>query len=110
MPLDKTVQANADAALNTLSGALASRQAGVKGSTGKYRQCIDGLSWGVWDALKPAAATVKAWVDEYVAPDGPGWVLNGQVQDAGVTYYRQIHVSGPETWREQPWTAMPKVI
>ena len=109
MPLDKTVQANADAALKTLRDALATRQATAVKSSGKYRQCIAEVTWGTWDSLKPNAATVKPWVDEYVAPGNiPGWILVGRVVDAGVTYVRRIHVAGPETWREQDWTAETK--
>ena len=102
--LDAKLQAGADAALDAAVADLRSRQAGVKGATGKYRQCTRS-DWGSWEAQKPDPAAVIAWVDEYLAPDGPGWVLCGEVTDGkGVVWRRTIHVAGPETWREQPWT------
>ena len=105
MTLDAKLQASADAALATLVDALRSRQAGVRGAAGRYRQVIKGAAdWGTWEAQKPDPAAVIAWVDEYLAPDGPGWVLCGEVTDGkGVVWRRTIHVAGPETWREHGW-------
>ena len=106
MALDAKVQADADAALDAAVADLRARQAGVKGATGKYRQCRPD-DWGSWEAQKPDPAAVVAWVDEYLAPDGPGYTVSGEVTDGdGVAWRRTIHVTGPEAWREAAWTAV----
>lgn len=103
--LDAKLQAAADAALDAAVTALRSRQAGVRGAAGRYRQVITNHTWGTWGAYKPDAAIVqRVSVDEYLSPDGPGWSITAQVTDAGgLVWRRTIHVAGPETWREHGW-------
>lgn len=102
--LDAKLQATADAALDAAVTALRSRQSGVRGSIGRYRQLRRDADWGAWAEQKPDPTAVTAWVDEYLAPDGPGWTLTGEVADADrVMWRRVIHVQGPETWREREW-------
>lgn len=101
--LTKERQDTADAALTALADALRVRQPAVRSSAGRYRQLPRGRSWGTWEDQKPAAVT--AWVDEYLAPNGPGYVVCVEVADGdGATYRREVHGAGPEAWRERAWT------
>ena len=104
--LDAKLQTTADAALDAVVDALRSRQAGVKGSAGRYRQLRKDDDWGGWAAQKPDPNVVAVQVDEYLAPVAPyvGYTVSGEVTDGdGMTWRRTIHVAGPETWREHGW-------
>lgn len=86
-------------AVEQLIAALTPRQAGVRAATGKYRQLHRGRSWGAWEGQKPNGALVSTWVDEYVGPQGPGYIVCGEVIEAGIKYQHRDHV-GPERYRD----------
>ena len=107
--LDARLQANADAALDTAVTALRTRQAGVRGSAGRYRQLHRGGAWGMWEAHRPDPSVVLVWADEYLSgetvPPTPGWQLRGELTDGnGLVWRRIVHVVGPETRRDSPWS------
>ena len=52
-----------------------------------------------YDSTNPRAAMT---IDQYVGPDGPGYVSSFCVIIAGELWFRSINV-GPEAYRELPW-------
>ena len=103
------VRAAADAALTDLAAALRQRQAGVLGPAGRYRQVRRQDAWDTWDAVKPAspAEMTACWIDEYVGPQGAGYVLGMDVRDpaSGVLWRRRVNV-GPERHQNAAWHAV----
>ena len=110
MALSKDVQAAADTAFDALVASMVSRQAGVKGATGAYRQRSDGASWGTWEAIKPDPAVLPyCRVDEYDSPLGPGYVVVGRCEDSDVTYERTVNVGPDQQFnRDDGWEALEK--
>lgn len=66
-----------------------------------YLQIPPGGDWSALGLATPTAFT--AWVDEYVAADGCGFVLVAEAVVDGVTY-RKVQQVGSEPWRDRDWT------
>jgi hypothetical protein len=65
-------------------------------------------SWRDIGIALPSLMEAALSIEAYLGPQGSGYVIHAHVISGGVRYRRAIH-SGPETWREQNWTAM-KVV
>ena len=101
--LDRGVQAAADTAHDQLVADLAARQAGVKGTTGLYRQKRRASleHWGTWEAVKPDPVIADCAVHVYDGPQGVGYEVETWATDVdGKTVYRRVTNVGPETYRD----------
>lgn len=70
------------------------------GDKGKPSNETDG-----WEKLDRPPAGWDSWVDVYEGPEGTGYVTWYEAKRGKDLYRKAINV-GPETWREQDWTAV----
>ena len=58
-----------------------------------------------WEKVAAPPAGYDSWVDVYDGPQGVGYVTWYEIKKGKDLYRKAINV-GPETWREQDWTAV----
>ena len=113
-----------DTHIATILPALTTRQAAVLKNRGHYFQGLklstavpaDGalavldnttvapsyapaLTWLAFFGSVPAAFPAQIAIDQYVSPEGPGWVIVLRVIQASIHGHRRINV-GPATWMD----------
>lgn len=129
------VQAAADRAITDWTPALTSSQDAYLAAHGRYWQGLathattpthapdrDGMAAPDllatkphyqaedWLTVLPGLAGVRMpalWrIDQYIGPQGAGWVLTAEMIHDGTRYARGVN-AGPETYRDRPWAVVP---
>ena len=109
MALDRAVRTAADTVHDQLAADLVARQAGVKGTTSRYRQQRRASrdTWGTWETVKPDPVVADCAVNVYDGPQGVGYEVESFATDVdGKTVYRRVTNVGPETHRTRAWTQL----
>ena len=60
------------------------------------------FSWATIGISLPEEMDVAVRVDSYLCPDGPGYIVAGDVFVNG-NHWRKVENFGPETWRSTDW-------